>query len=204
MALPEDMLAVARHLALREPKRPRQATLRRAISTAYYAVFHLLASAGAGALAPARPAALRARVRRAFVHEEMKQICLQFRHGNVASLSTATRPLITGALEQELATVATAFLTLQQVRHAADYDAVQTFARADVLQTVNEAETAFAAWKAVKGRPNANVFLAALLLGRGWRAGWAQALWRQCVSRIIATHSVPTTAPATSTLNAVL
>lgn len=164
------MLAVARHLALREPKRPRQATLRRAISTAYYAVFHLLASAGAGALAPARPAALRARVRRAFVHEEMRRICAQFQHGDPASLNATTRALIAGALEPELAVVAAAFVNLQEARHAADYDTAQSFNRADALAWVRAAETAFAAWKAVKGRPNANVFLAALLLGRGWRA----------------------------------
>jgi len=168
LALPEDLLAVSRHLALREPKRPRQATLRRAISTAYYALFHLLASAGAGALAPARPAALRSRVRRAFGHEEMKRVCAQFQHGE-ASLGAATRPLITAPLEPELATIAATFVALQDARHAADYDAAESFSRADALDLVRAAETAFAAWKTVRGRPNANVFLAALLLGRGWR-----------------------------------
>ena len=42
MAFPEDLLEQARHLAQRESKRPRQASLRRAVSTAYYALFHLL------------------------------------------------------------------------------------------------------------------------------------------------------------------
>lgn len=42
MALPTDLLAQARLLATREPKRPKQASLRRAISNAYYALFHLL------------------------------------------------------------------------------------------------------------------------------------------------------------------
>lgn len=37
---PDHLIAVARQLALLEPARPRQATLRRAVSTAYYAAFH--------------------------------------------------------------------------------------------------------------------------------------------------------------------
>lgn len=43
MAFPDDLLEQAVHLARREPGRPRQASLRRAISTAYYALFHLQA-----------------------------------------------------------------------------------------------------------------------------------------------------------------
>jgi hypothetical protein len=42
MAFPNDLLEQALHLANREPKRPKQASLRRAVSTAYYALFHLL------------------------------------------------------------------------------------------------------------------------------------------------------------------
>lgn len=42
MPFPKDLLEQARHLANREPKRPKQASLRRAVSTAYYALFHLL------------------------------------------------------------------------------------------------------------------------------------------------------------------
>src|ERR1035438_6153633 len=44
MALADDLLEQAHHLAKREPKRPRQASLRRAVSTAYYSLFHLLIS----------------------------------------------------------------------------------------------------------------------------------------------------------------
>jgi uncharacterized protein (UPF0332 family) len=42
MAFPDDLLEQAQHLAQREPKVPKQASLRRAVSTAYYAPFHLL------------------------------------------------------------------------------------------------------------------------------------------------------------------
>src|SRR5207237_8369588 len=39
----DDLLELADHLARREPRRPKQVSLRRAISSAYYAVFHALA-----------------------------------------------------------------------------------------------------------------------------------------------------------------
>ena len=44
MRLPEGLLEQAQHLVKREPKRPKQASLRRAVSTAYYGLFHLLIS----------------------------------------------------------------------------------------------------------------------------------------------------------------
>jgi len=44
MSLAEDLLEQADHLARREKKRPKQASLRRAVSAAYYALFHLLIS----------------------------------------------------------------------------------------------------------------------------------------------------------------
>src|ERR1700684_3228614 len=44
LALHNDLLEQAEHLARREPKRPRQASLRRAVSAAYYALFHFLIS----------------------------------------------------------------------------------------------------------------------------------------------------------------
>ena len=40
--LHDDLLAQARHLATRERRRPKQASLRRAVSAAYYALFHYL------------------------------------------------------------------------------------------------------------------------------------------------------------------
>jgi len=47
MPYPDHLLEQAHHLAKRERNRPRQASLRRAVSTAYYALFHLLISEAA-------------------------------------------------------------------------------------------------------------------------------------------------------------
>ena len=42
MPFPDDLLEQAYDLAQKEPANPKQASLRRAVSTAYYSLFHLL------------------------------------------------------------------------------------------------------------------------------------------------------------------
>src|SRR5580658_2808224 len=72
MAYAEDLLELARHLAL-EPTGARQACLRRAVSTAYYALFHLLISEAT--LNWGRPE-LRSELGRFFEHGRMRSACL--------------------------------------------------------------------------------------------------------------------------------
>ncbi len=45
MSLPDSLRGVARDLATLDARRPRQASLRRSVSTVYYAAFHLLVDA---------------------------------------------------------------------------------------------------------------------------------------------------------------
>jgi uncharacterized protein (UPF0332 family) len=49
MAFAEDLLRQAFLLLHKEPKTPTQASLRRSVSTAYYALFHLLIEGGVDA-----------------------------------------------------------------------------------------------------------------------------------------------------------
>jgi hypothetical protein len=70
MALSDDLLEQANHLANREPKRPRQASLRRAVSTAYYSLFHLLVSS---AISQWKSPQQRAQMARGFEHRAMKE-----------------------------------------------------------------------------------------------------------------------------------
>lgn len=69
MAFPDDLLELAQELANLHPESPNQASLRRAVSTAYYALFHLLISETTANWA--RPE-LRARLGRCFDHGPMK------------------------------------------------------------------------------------------------------------------------------------
>lgn len=54
--IPRDLIEQAHHLATEEPRRPKQASLRRAVSAAYYAVFQAI-SCEFAALLPADAAA---------------------------------------------------------------------------------------------------------------------------------------------------
>jgi uncharacterized protein (UPF0332 family) len=168
VALHHDLLEQARHLAGRETKKPRQASLRRSISASYYALFHLLTAEAVARVAPRNPVGLRPQMRRAFAHGEMKSVCRSFAQGGVNNIPEATRHLISGTIDSEIQLLAGLFVQLQEDRHRADYDHFASFTRAEALQTVENAERAFQDWQAVRERPNATVFLAALMLQRQW------------------------------------
>lgn len=87
MSLARDLLEQAQHLSRRERGRPRQASLRRAISAAYYALFHLLIQEATGSLV-ARPE-LRPRFARAFDHGDMRSASRGFVNPQPNQFSTS-------------------------------------------------------------------------------------------------------------------
>ena len=168
MTLHDDLLKQAGHLARREPKRPTQASLRRAISACYYAVFHLLIDDATRLMFPGRGrASLRSVAARAFHHAAMKAVAKQF-----SRTDSSGRPLppakLAPALDGQplppaLVDVAATFQDLQQARHEADYDLSRRFTRAEVLLLVDQTTQAFADWHSVRGSLPADTFLAGLL-----------------------------------------
>jgi hypothetical protein len=141
---PRDLLAQARHLASKDLGTPEQASLRRAVSTAYYALFHLLVSEASSLLASG-DARLQDLVARAFDHGDMRGACATF-------ASSGTLPALIGAhygrvtLPLELKAVAQAFVDLQGARHDADYATHRGWTRTEALTEVERAEQAFEAW----------------------------------------------------------
>jgi uncharacterized protein (UPF0332 family) len=176
LAFHHDLLEQAGHLVSRERKKPKQASLRRAVSAAYYSLFHLLVAEGARLLSPRQPPGLRVLIQRAFNHGDMRDVCRGFIQGSVAAslnrdsnaIPPATRLLLTLPLEPALVTVLEAFVELQEVRHQADYDLRRTWNRLDAATHVSTARNAFASWQTVRLTPNAAVFAAALLLQKQW------------------------------------
>ncbi len=165
MALHHDLLAQARLLATHEPRKPKQASLRRAISTAYYALFHLLTSEAAGSwLTGAGRDALRASLRRAFDHSTMRRACQEIVKPNEGKLHSA---LCGVPCPPRLKDVAAAFVELQQARHEADYDVTHRYTRREALEMVMLAEGAFDDWRAARNSIPAEAFLAALIAERG-------------------------------------
>jgi hypothetical protein len=176
LALHHDLLEQAGHLVARERKKPKQASLRRAVSAAYYALFHLLVADGARLLSPARPPGLSVLIQRAFNHGDMRNVCKSFVQANVAAgrgrpfsgIPDATRALLTFPLEPALVSVLEAFVELQESRHQADYDLTKTWNRLGAANHVATARNAFASWQTIRHTPNAAVFAAALLLQKQW------------------------------------
>ena len=164
MALPEDLIAQAKHLAVWDKRKPRQANLRRAVSSAYYALFHLMTAACVRRFAPEEPAGLSPRIARAIIHSEIKEVCASISRGSPGSV---LRDLLPGGFSDEVRAFAERFVTLQDARHRADYDLAAEYNRSDVLEQISQAEEAFALWRLVRADEE-GVFLSAILFARRW------------------------------------
>src|SRR6185312_577897 len=165
MALAEDLLAQARTLATLDDGIPSQANLRRAISSAYYALFHLFIAEAVERLLPAEPPGLRERASRAFSHGEIKQVCVRFLGKQIVE---DFAPLLRVSFSPELKSIAQIFVNLQEERHLADYDVSISLLRTETLLLLDEVQRGFADWKLIRETDEATVFLAALLFGKRW------------------------------------
>jgi uncharacterized protein (UPF0332 family) len=150
-----DLLALARMLAGSEPRRPKQATLRRAVSTAYYGLFHFLIEESTALLCGAGQgdAAFRQLAARAFVHGKMRSVCAEFVKPNPQQVHALLNPFWTRlaiANNPQARLIAQTFIDLQDDRHAADYDLSVSFSRPVALSAVTRAEGAVNAWRQLK------------------------------------------------------
>ena len=129
-----DLIIAARLLA-EQPRRgrPPEANLRRAISTAYYALFHCLAENCAdmmvGGPGSRRDTDAWLQMYRALDHGTARRRCRDT--GSIARFHTAIRNF------------ADKFVEMQGLRHQSDYNPeAQVPARAQVIQYINDAESA--------------------------------------------------------------
>jgi hypothetical protein len=127
----DELLSQASRLAQGSPVKPKQADLKRAVSAAYYAVFHAFAKNGAdcmtGTVKKVRPNKAWAHAYRALEHGLAKAACK-----DVQRLP----------FPPELKDCAAAFVDLQAKRHAADYDPIHRLRRSDALGAVVNAKDA--------------------------------------------------------------
>ena len=148
MAFADDLLEQAYHLANREPGEPKQASLRRAVSTAYYALFHLLIDEAVGNWGIERQRSILART---FDHGKMKNVCEE----HVKNFLSSGQP--PSALQ--LKNVAQTFTLLQQQRHIADYDGSFAWVRTNTLAALDMASSAFSDWRAIRTQDAAQDYL---------------------------------------------
>jgi hypothetical protein len=160
MAMHDDLLALARDLVDRNPGTQVEADLRRAVSTAYYALFHLLIHEATTRLVAVT--ALRQRFARSFDHRVMKTVCVEYAGLPLNASGQYTTPA-GQAIPRQIRDIADTFEVLQAARHWADYDMAVTVSHADADIEVMRAEVAFLDWAAVQADPAADSFLAELL-----------------------------------------
>jgi len=149
MSLSRDLLDVAQSLLASRPGT--EASARRAVSTACYALFHLLIDE-ACALWPVPEH--RARLARQFDHKRMRDASAEFSRSYLSS---------TEIVQSTVGGVANAFLSTQQMRHKADYDRTSAITPVDAASAVYEVELAFFEWDRIKDERLAHDFLYALL-----------------------------------------
>jgi len=169
MPLAEELLEHARFLANLEASTTSQANIRRAISAAYYAVFHLLAAEVAAQVSPDSPAGLRERTQRALDHMQMVKVAKAFSQVGATRVKDLPDDIVLpNPVSKELAAIGNRFRLLQDERHVADYDVSRHFDPIAGLNQVQEAEAVFKDWEIEKNSSNARVFLASLMFGRSW------------------------------------
>lgn len=158
MGVAEDLLTLAGRLAKPGPMEPEQASLRRSVSTAYYALFHLLIDEAIQTWSGS--ASARFGLARKFEHKTMKQVSQTVMQGSWKGWSTPPPEL-----PLELQTVAKMFVELQEDRLQADYDNAKIWVPTDVLAKVDRAQLAFESWAKIRTHAAANEYLLSLLVG---------------------------------------
>jgi hypothetical protein len=170
--LPFEWLKLAQRLLGRATNTPNQAGLRRAISTAYYSLFHLL-TLEAGGVFVRRPETVELIVR-AYDHGKMADVSKAFADGQ---LPKNLHPLMKASIDPtrqstlgDLKFVARTFVELQQARHRADYDLSARYDRSEAVRLVGLAESAFSAWQRIREDDLARIYLACFLVFEDWNA----------------------------------
>ena len=118
-----DLMETARRLTESGAARPTETDLRRAVSTAYYALFHCLAGTAADLLTGSSGSPEWQQVYRALEHGKARSACQQ---------QDVMREFPT-----EVRTFADTFVDLQKARQQADYAHEGEYSKPDALETIN-------------------------------------------------------------------
>ena len=141
--------------------------LRRAVSSAYYGLFHRLTTAGSMPFAVGGEP-LRFQAARAFSHSAMRKVCDAYIRSPARPFPPGLEHLSPSPPDRRLIEIARAFARLQEGRHVADYDLSAVIKASYVAELVGFAETALTDFDAIQFLPETTVFLTALLLADRW------------------------------------
>ena len=137
---PQELLRIARQLAngvsTSQPGSPSDDELRRAISTAYYAMFHSLAVSCADTLISANP-----NTRQQTLWEQTYRT---LEHGRARDRCLGS---MIGIFPQDIQSFAAQFADMQSQRHDADYKPSAQFSQSEALRLINESEIRITAFE---------------------------------------------------------
>jgi len=147
---PDHLIEQAEQLA-RPPANgaPRQADLRRAVSTTYYALFHAILVDVADQLAgrARRNSVEYSLAYRSVPHRQLANLCEEL---SKTTLGAKYRPFEpNGGFGADLLAVASALIDLQEKRHSADYDPLYRVTASDASLTVQAGRAALNHWRSV-------------------------------------------------------
>lgn len=154
MAYHDDLLSQALTLVHAAPSN--QASLRRAVSAAYYAVFHFLV---AEATSNWNNVTLRTALGRAFEHGVMKTASNRLLNKEDFPF-TGEDPQVVASLRF----VARTFSQLQQDRHFADYNLTKDLDATDAPNQVKSGEKIFSVWPSIRSEQIAQEYLVSLVV----------------------------------------
>lgn len=135
------------------PDDPHESHFRRAISTAYYALFHCLAESSANLLAGEDPAN---RSNRAW-----RQTYRALNHGAVQN--RRNRREFKTEFPQAIQDFAKVFVEIRDKRNSADYDPTEPFSKSDAEQAIDDAEDAINDFMSIESGERRNFALYLLL-----------------------------------------
>lgn len=165
MVGPADLVAAARLLAGADAAG--EVYFRRAISTAYYALFHHVLGAGAARFLRdgKTDSSAYSVLYRGFTHGRMKTVCEAL---NLMTLSRSfARQFRRTSVSSDMRAFATTFLELQDARHRADYDPQATFTVVDAETFIADAESAILAFDRTEPAERDDVLALMLTSARG-------------------------------------
>jgi uncharacterized protein (UPF0332 family) len=143
---PEHLFQQAERLI---ESRPRQVDIRRAISAAYYALFHAVSVEAADNVMGFgnRKSELYGLVHRSVDHAPLRKLCEEIRRPDPTDKYRRFAPA--GGFAPSIKHFAVNLVELQQKRHSADYDPLARFSRSEARLTIDAGRVALARFKEV-------------------------------------------------------
>jgi|SRR5579862_499590 len=160
MAFHNDLLALAQDIADLPSLERRQVNIRRAISTAYYALFHLLISEATLNWARVE---LRPVLARFFDHGPMYAAAINKESDLNAYFKSNPAESPERNIADHLRTVAQTFVQAQQRRIDADYNLTKDIDETDMFTQLETVAAAFKSWNLIRGEASAQAFLLSML-----------------------------------------